>query len=140
MSEMASQMGANGQEGALKFKRFGYMMDSMTDEELDNPKVNFTRERTERIARGSGRHLREVEELLTQYRQFAKVFGKVGKMSKKSKMRDDQLNMGAVQSMQQHLDPRMLSQLGGAQNLNKLMQDMAKHMGPGGGFPGLDGM
>lgn len=118
MSEMA---GANaGQDGGIRIKRFGYMMDSMTDEELDNPKLNFTQVRMERIARGSGRHPREVEELLVEYKRFSKVVGKVGKLSKKN-MNMDQMTRGTAASLQQHLDPRMLNQFGGAQGFSKMV-------------------
>lgn len=118
MSEMANAM--NGTEGTMRIKRFGYMMDSMNDEELDNPKLTFSAARIERIARGSGRTPREVEELLVEYKRFSKVVGKVGKMSKKN-MNVDQLSRGTAQSLQNHMDPRMLSQLGGAQGFNKMV-------------------
>jgi signal recognition particle subunit SRP54 len=134
MSEMAGAGGA-GAEGAIRIKRFGYMMDSMTDEELDNPKLTFNQTRIERVARGSGRSPREVEELLMEYKRFSKVVGKVGKMAGKGgKNAIGDMSRGTAQAMQQHLDPRMLSQFGGAQGLNKMMQEMAKQMGPGMGM------
>jgi signal recognition particle subunit SRP54 len=133
---MAEMAGAGaGADGAIRIKRFGYMMDSMTDDELDNPKLNFTSARIERIARGSGRSPREVEELLVEYRRFSKVVGKVGKMAGKGgKNSMGDMSRGTAQAMQQHLDPRMLNQFGGAQGLNKIMQEMAKKMGPGMGM------
>jgi signal recognition particle subunit SRP54 len=119
MSEMASATA--GQDGGIRIKRFGYMMDSMTDDELDNPKLKFSAERIQRIARGSGRHPQEVEELLVEYKRFSKVVGKVGKMSKKN-MNMDQMSRGTAASLQEHLDPRMLSQFGGAQGFSKIVR------------------
>jgi signal recognition particle subunit SRP54 len=44
--------------------------------ELDFPKV-LNQGRIERVARGSGRSVKEVHELLTQYKQFEKVVSKM---------------------------------------------------------------
>lgn len=65
-------------ESQAKFKKFMTMMDSMTNEELDstNPKL-MTDSRIFRIARGSGRSLREVHEMLEEFKQLAKIWGKM---------------------------------------------------------------
>lgn len=118
---MAELVPANsGVDGGKRIKVFGYIMDSMTDEELDNTKLAFTPARIERIARGSGRTPGEVEGLLKEYKKFSKVVGEVGKMSKKN-MNMEQMSRGTAQSLQQHLDPRMLNQFGGAQGFNKMV-------------------
>jgi signal recognition particle subunit SRP54 len=57
---------------------FMYMMDSMTDDELDG-KVEITPSRIERIARGSGQHPQHVEVLLKCHKQFGGVIKKMGK-------------------------------------------------------------
>ena len=58
------------QEGKLKKWRF--IMDSMSREELENPDiVSITR--IDRIAKGSGTSTREIRELLKQYRQSKKM-------------------------------------------------------------------
>ncbi|MFS7923348.1 putative signal-recognition-particle GTPase [Helianthus anomalus] len=50
------------------------MMDSMTDEELDstNPKL-MNESRMTRIARGSGRQVREVVEMFEECKRLAKM-------------------------------------------------------------------
>lgn len=55
-----------------KLKRWRYMMDSMTKEELEEPEI-IDRDRIERIANGSGVPASEVRELLKQYRQSKKL-------------------------------------------------------------------
>ncbi|MEM3851825.1 MAG: signal recognition particle protein Srp54 [Methanomassiliicoccales archaeon] len=54
------------EEMQRKLARFHVIMDSMTDEELDNPKV-IKSSRIMRISRGAGVEQKEVRELLRQY-------------------------------------------------------------------------
>jgi signal recognition particle subunit SRP54 len=49
-----------------RLRDFEVIMDSMTDEELENPRV-VGKSRVERIARGSGKPEQRVRELLEQY-------------------------------------------------------------------------
>ncbi len=73
--------------GEERLKLYRVIMDSMTEEELENPSViNYSRVR--RIARGSGTSVRDVKELLNQYNQMRKMFKsmdkrKLAKMAKK---------------------------------------------------------
>ncbi len=73
--------------GEEKLRRYRVIMDSMTEEELENPDIiNYSR--IKRIARGSGTSTREVRELLAQYNQMRKMFKsldkrKLAKMAKK---------------------------------------------------------
>ena len=73
--------------GEEKRRRYRIIMDSMTDEELENPEIiNYSR--VKRIARGSGTSTAEVKELLAQYNQMKKMFKnmdkrKLAKMAKK---------------------------------------------------------
>ncbi|KAF3323403.1 Signal recognition particle protein 1 [Carex littledalei] len=70
-------------ENQAKIKRYMIMMDSMTNAELDstNPKMNESR--IMRIARGSGRTVRDVMEMIEEYKRFAKSFTKLkGKIPK----------------------------------------------------------
>ena len=55
-----------------RMDRFKYIIDSMTPEERDNPKV-INAARTRRIARGSGTEEREVRELIKQYNATRKM-------------------------------------------------------------------
>jgi len=62
--------------GEEKLKRFKVIMQSMTPEELENPKVLNT-SRIRRIARGSGTGETDVKELLKQYEFIKKLIKKV---------------------------------------------------------------
>lgn len=55
-----------------------YVLDSMTDYELENPK-KINRSRLMRIARGSGRQDSEVKELLGQFDMMKRMFKQFGK-------------------------------------------------------------
>lgn len=77
------------EEGSLKLKRMIYITDSMTAGELDSDgslfmemgkdgKPNGLTWRVTRIARGSGTSVREVEEMLCQYRMMANVAKSAG--------------------------------------------------------------
>ena len=50
-----------------KLQRFKYIMDSMTDEEMENPEI-IKASRIKRIARGAGVEHKDVKELLKYYR------------------------------------------------------------------------
>lgn len=87
--------------------------------ELDNPKL-LNGPRIVRVARGSGTSVREVNELLMQYKQFEKV---VGKMKGFKPGRGGAANMQQLQSM---VPPQLLKQMGGAGGLQQLMRQMDK--------------
>ena len=134
MGDMMKNMG--GGDGSLRIKRFQHIMDSMTVEEMENPKLSFNPSRIERIARGAGRHPKEVDELLHEYKRFAKVVGKVGKMSKKN-MNVNQMSKNATQTFEQFMDPSMMARLGGQRGMQKMMRELAKSMDGKGGPLGL---
>lgn len=137
MAEMMSNM--NGVEGTKRIKRFQYIMDSMTVEEMENPKMEFTESRKRRIARGSGRYPQEVDDLLKEYKRFSQVVGKVGKMAKKN-MNIDQLSKNTTKTFQQFMDPRMMAQMGGQGGMQKMMREFAKQMDGSGGLGALGGV
>lgn len=60
-----------------KFRDFEIIMDSMTNEEMQNPNI-IGKERKERISRGSGKDVEVVNELLEQYRRMKNVFNRFG--------------------------------------------------------------
>lgn len=62
-------------------ERFEVMMNSMTKEELDNPKL-LKSSRLNRIAMGSGTATRDVRDLLKQYNQMKKMMKTMGKQRK----------------------------------------------------------
>jgi len=55
-----------------KLKKYKYIMDSMTEEELENPRI-INASRIRRIARGSGTTPEDVKELLKYYRTMSKA-------------------------------------------------------------------
>ena len=113
-----------------QLKKFMYMMDSMTDAELDG-KVDWHGKRTvdasiesriKRIARGSGTHPKEVQMLLQQHKQMEGMVSKMGKsgmlkgsnMAKQKQMMEHmKKNPAAAASYINKMDPRMLQQMGG---------------------------
>lgn len=118
----------NEKEGIARIKRFMCMMDSMTDDELDGKKTMIP-SRITRVARGSGTSVREVTLLLEEHKRFAKMVGKMGKMNlgkandMQNFMRNPQQMMRKVQNA---VDPKMMKQLGGAQNMMAMMKEMSK--------------
>merc|ERR1711870_179748 len=83
-----------------------------------------------RVAKGSGSSHAEVSQLLDEYKRMEKMVGKMGKSGLFGKGGDlTQLtrNPGQVmQKMQSAMDPRMLQQMGGAQNMMKMMKEFGK--------------
>jgi len=82
MSNLLKQAPGGGNvDSSYKIKMFMVIMDSMTNEELDDSKIfnNKTQKdsRIQRIARGSGRSIREVNELLDQHKHFEKMMQKL---------------------------------------------------------------
>ncbi|GAB4842098.1 hypothetical protein Ancab_012058 [Ancistrocladus abbreviatus] len=127
-------------ESQAKLKRYMTMMDSMTNEELDssNPKL-MNESRMMRIARGSGRPVREVMEMLEEYKRLAKIWSKMKglKIPKKGEMSALSRNMNA-QHMSKILPPQMLKQIGGMGGLQSLMKQMGSTKDMMGMFGGAD--
>ncbi|GJQ09940.1 hypothetical protein GpartN1_g1731.t1 [Galdieria partita] len=112
-------------EGTLRVKKFLSIMNSMTDEELDNPKVQFNQSRMIRISRGSGRDVKDVEDLLSEYKRLSKLVSRVGK-NKALKTGDfSQLQRNMPQQLSRMMDPKMLQQMGGASGLQNLMKQFS---------------
>jgi len=67
-------------ESTDRIKKFLYMMDSMTDKELDGvEKINQTR--ALRIAQGAGANPRELLFLLGEHKRFSTMVERMGKMT-----------------------------------------------------------
>ena len=60
-----------------KLEKFKVLMNSMTKEELENPKI-IKRSRINRIAKGSGSDPQEIRDLLKQYNQSRKMMSNLG--------------------------------------------------------------
>ena len=97
--------------------RFRAMIDSMTSKERTDPKV-FNDSRVRRVAKGSGRSTKEVNDLLKMFGGMRQMMGMFGK------------NMGLLGKI-----PGM----GGLAQMNN-MRKMAQQLGAGGGMPGMPGM
>jgi len=137
----------NEQESVARLKRLMTMMDSMNDDELDNPNGAklFTKQpgRLNRVARGAGVSTREVQELLTQYQKFAQMVKKMGGIKGLFKGGDMAKNVNQNQmaklnqQMAKMMDPRVLHQLGGMGGLQNMMKQFQGAQGmagpPGGG-------
>lgn len=121
MSQVAAQAAKSGMDPSQKLKIQMTIMDSMTPEELDNPdifEIKTSRDRRLiRIARGSGRTVREVVELLEQHKYYRQVMKTVGGMTGKG----GQLGGRNLQQLQSMLPNAGLS--GGA------LSAMAKQLG-----------
>merc|ERR1712048_1290804 len=94
------------------------------------------------VAVGSGASLAEVGLLLDEYKRMEKMGGKMGKSGLFGKGGDmTQLGRNpaqVMQKMQSAMDPRMLQQMGGAQNMMKMMKEFGKMEGGMGGLGGMD--
>ncbi len=76
-----------------KLKKFKIAMDSMTDEEMQDPDL-LKHDRIERIAKGAGVKPEEVKELLNYYKKMKKMMKTMGNERKMRKMME-RLGMGA---------------------------------------------
>ncbi|GBG86459.1 hypothetical protein CBR_g41454 [Chara braunii] len=122
-------------ESVAKIKKFMCMMDSMTDDELDTSNVKTLTDpsRILRVARGSGRSLRDVQEMLEEYKRLAKIWSKMKglKIPKKGDMSSLSRNMNC-QQMSRILPPEMLRKMGGLGGIQNLMKQMGS-----GDFPNM---
>merc|ERR1719436_2026863 len=130
-------------QGVQRIKRFMTVMDSMTDDELDCKKgasLDKDLSRVFRVARGSGTHPVAVVELLNEHKRFEKMVGKMGKAGL-MKETGDMANLNrnpkqVLNKLQSCVDPYMLQQMGGAQNMLNLMKQMDAMDEEGGGGEG----
>merc|ERR1712176_1089824 len=110
---------------------------------LPQGNVQMTESRRTRVAKGSGSSLAEVSLLLEEYKRMEKMVGKMGKSGLFGKGGDmTQLSRNpaqVMQKMQSAMDPRMLQQMGGAQNM-MMMKDFGSMQGMGGMMEGLGGI
>jgi signal recognition particle subunit SRP54 len=157
-------------ESTRRLRVFLYIMDSMTAAELDG-KVDWKNWKTDehiksrirRIALGSGRHPKEVQLLLQTHRQMESFVGKMGKANKnvnpamqRQMAQQMRKNPNLLNQRLNQMDPKTLAQMGGRENVMKMMQDMANGgtgnnaetqqaamqammSSMGGGMPGLGG-
>lgn len=141
MGQLLQQLPGAGADSTMKVKVYMTIMDSMTDDELDDMKiwtVKATRDsRVYRIARGSGRSVREVSELLEQFKQFEKIMKKAKGMLRGTKGGNMMpRNMSQLTNM---LPPNVMKQFGGFAGMQNLMKQMGgMNLGGLGGFGGSE--
>merc|ERR1719203_366697 len=139
----------NDADGTNRIKKFLYIMDSMTNKELDGHVDMHNKDdpsipsRINRIAKGSGVHPNEVKILLQTHKHFEGVASKVGKSGlMKGAASNNQSKIAEqikrnpnqfMQHIQKNMDPNMVKQMGGANNMMQMMQQMSKMSGKGGG-------
>ncbi|KAF9053770.1 signal recognition particle protein [Hymenopellis radicata] len=151
------------EEGSQRMKRMIYITDSMTAMELDSDGTPFMELgkdgkpvgltwRVTRVAKGSGTSVREVEELLCQYRMMANMAkqagGKNGWLSAIQKMQAAAGGKGRgaggmptpaqIQAMQRSMPPGMLQQMQRQMRSGGGMQEMMKAMMQGQGGDQMD--
>jgi signal recognition particle subunit SRP54 len=156
MPEYLVPKGSGDDASTSRLKKFLYMMDSMTNKELDG-KVDFSdrgapqvQSRIRRIAAGSGTHPKEVEMLLQVHKQFEGMVSKMGKsgmVGKQAQARQQAMaaqmrkNPNLINQRLNQMDPRLLQQMGGREHVQQMMQQMAKGGGgAGGGMPNMDAL
>lgn len=128
MNQFPGMSGLDFHESGVRIKKWLTMMDSMTDDELDETKT-IAQPRIMRIAKGSGHHPVEVMELLEQFKLMQTTMQKTIKKNKKlGKGGMDLHNMDAatVAQMMHKMNPQMLAHLGGQQGLEQMMAEMEK--------------
>jgi len=125
MSNLMPQL--KGNEGNARIKIMINILDSCTDDELDNDKPLKEPSRFQRIARGSGRSIKEVHDLLEQHKQFAKMVDKMKHMTKGGRMPNN-IN---PKNLMNAVPPHILKQMGGVGGLNNLMKQMGDFNIPG---------
>jgi len=91
---------------------------------LDSDKPLKEQSRVIRVAKGSGKSVREVEELLEQHKAFSKMIGKIGKTNIGPGNRNQAQNINKVASAVPASIMNKMGGLGGLTNMLKQMQDI----------------
>ncbi|KAJ3373051.1 Signal recognition particle [Allomyces arbusculus] len=143
----ADLLGAGGDEmGTKRMRKMLAVMDSMTDAELDSDGQLFKDQptRVERLARGAGSPLVEVQMLLQMHAQFAgmvkKMGGKNGWMTQMKQMQQAQQGGGLPKGMSPQQMAKMQKQMAGKMNPQLVKQMRARMAGGRGGMPSMDEM
>lgn len=124
MSNMMNGQQINEKEGIKKIQRYLYIMDSMNKDELENNKT-INEARMKVIARGSGTSILEVHLLLEEYKNVQKMIENLSKvnMGKGNEMQNLMRNPNQImQKLGGALNPQMIQQLGGMENIMGMMK------------------
>ena len=124
LGAMASQL--SEEDTSKRVKGMIYIMDSMTEKELDSDGSSFKEQPTRimRVARGSGTSVREVEEVLLQQQMMAK-------MAKR---------MGGANGMMSQMKNLASGNARGNPQMAQMQRQMQQMMGGAGGAGGAGGM
>ena len=128
-------------EATKKMKKYLCIMDSMTDGELDG-KQKIDESRIKRIARGSGALIVEVQILLTEYKNFQKMVGKMGGLIKGGGSELTEMQRNPSQFMNKlggMLPQNLLQQMGGTGNIMNMMKEFQSLEGMSGLMKGAKG-
>lgn len=134
MGQLADQLGE--EDTSKKLKSMIYIMDSMTEKELDSDGSPFSDNPTRivRVAKGSGTSVREVEEVLYQQKMMANMAKKMGgKGGMMNRMQQAQASRNPQMAAAQR---RMQQMMGGAGGAGGGMPDMSSLAGMLGGAGG----
>mmetsp|Transcript_11481 Transcript_11481/g.34038 ORF Transcript_11481/g.34038 Transcript_11481/m.34038 type:complete len:485 (+) Transcript_11481:68-1522(+) len=126
MNSFPGMQGLDFRESSQRIKRWMTIMDSMSERELDEPKL-MNASRVLRISQGSGYYPNEVLELLDQFKMMQHTMQKTMKKNKKmggkaADMRS--MDSNTVAQMMSKMNPQMLQHLGGVQGLEAMMKEM----------------
>ena len=117
-------------EASKKIKKYMYMMDSMTNSELDG-KVKLNDASIKRIAKGSGTLIIEVKMLLEEHKKFEMMIKNLNKV--KGKGLDSKDPSKILSTLQGSVPSDMLNKMGGAESVMNMVKQM-------GGMEGLGGL
>jgi|SaaInlStandDraft_6_1057023.scaffolds.fasta_scaffold17230_1 signal recognition particle subunit SRP54 len=131
-------------EATKKMRKYMHMMDSMTEDELNNPKI-ISASRQQRIARGSGCGVGEVKDMLEESQRIGKQMNMMKKMTGMKNGLDPralQRNPNSLKELTKMVPPKALQQMGGVAGLQNMMKQMQNGdmSGMGGMMPGGFGM
>ncbi|KAG0548464.1 hypothetical protein BDA96_01G169100 [Sorghum bicolor] len=102
-------------EGHAKMKRYMTMMDSMTDAELDGTSTKLMNQsRIKRVARGSGRPVRDVVDMLEEHKRMAKMMSKLPNVKRPND----------INTLVNAIPQPLLNQFGGKFGLQSLIRQM----------------
>jgi len=122
MSHLSALMG-KWNDGNSKIKMMINILDSCTDEELDNNKPIKDQSRIQRLARGSGRSIGEVSGLIDQHKNFEKMIKKMKPLTNIKPGRGG-MNPANLSKLTNAIPPQIMKQMGGMGSIQNLMKQM----------------
>ena len=130
--------GAEAEQGN-KLKTFTVLIDSMCDKELDHPhpKKIMTPDRLDRIARGAGKPVQEMQDLLKAYVKFEELVKKMGGMNLMDMLKNPggAGGRGGHANLSKMMNPQAMKAMGGQAGLQNMMKGLGGK--GGGGMPDM---